>query len=538
MAYLKFYRYALLGLCIVLLITPTVAAQSSANAPCGVVDELDFPIQGLVPGYNDFGLYRADFGGNHTGLDIGFDRWGDPVYAAARGLVTYADPEGWGAEKGVVIIAITFPDGSVDYTVYGHMESDTIPFPTVGTCVNQGDAIGTIGWPAQERPHLHYEIRNFMPNDGGPGYVTDNPLDDGWYDPQDFTAVWRIRLTVPAYLSSIALKRPMTLPPVMLDNGEVVTASNNLVTATLPPDQVLWRIQADSTVTGLGALPGGITVIHTKSGQVSVLKDGRFQAVWNVVGPGEPFLMLDGNLIFLTNDGAIAAYDSAGTALWRSPGTAGANTLYFGLNSKQIAIALQQPNGALWRTLDENGQISAEIPLTFVPSAFAPSADGSWFMLADQQVVAIQGKSQQTVATLPAAPGHHPAILSDSAGHLYIYLNDTGNTLLSLDSKGQIRWQMTYPGQNSDRWSPLLAIGKSCLLYTLDADGLTHVISAVDGRPLNSLQLYPGGNRNGSPMARFLNVDDSEHVEVGAGFLSLVTLDGLRLGGVAAAKCS
>ena len=41
--------------------------------------------------------------------------------------------------KGVVIVEHTFPDGSIAYTLYGHMEqTDTLFFPPVGQCVDRG----------------------------------------------------------------------------------------------------------------------------------------------------------------------------------------------------------------------------------------------------------------------------------------------------------------------------------------------------------------------------------------------------------------
>src|SRR5690606_8933562 len=85
----------------------TGAQAQVPGALCGVVDDIDYPINiddTLEERYDDFGVYRARFGGNHVGLDIGFNRWGDPVYAAARGRVTYSDIEGWDTEKGVVIV--------------------------------------------------------------------------------------------------------------------------------------------------------------------------------------------------------------------------------------------------------------------------------------------------------------------------------------------------------------------------------------------------------------------------------------------------
>jgi hypothetical protein len=50
-------------------------------------------------------------------------------------------------------------------------------------------------------------------------------------------------------------------------------------------------------------------------------------------------------------------------------------------------------------------------------------------------------------------------------------------------------------------------------------------------------QLYAGGEQTGSPTGRLLNVDANERVQVGAGFLTMMTLDGRVLGGEAFANC-
>ena len=109
----------LLALCLLL---TGLQVHAQADAHCGVVDAIDFPVDGLEAGYDDFGRYRSRFGGNHVGIDLAFDRRGEAVRAAMRGIVTYSDVAGWDTEKGVVIVAHRMPDDSLVYTLYGHME--------------------------------------------------------------------------------------------------------------------------------------------------------------------------------------------------------------------------------------------------------------------------------------------------------------------------------------------------------------------------------------------------------------------------------
>jgi murein DD-endopeptidase MepM/ murein hydrolase activator NlpD len=177
---------------------PVTQAQTEP-APCGYVDGFDFPVPNIDTEQTDFGIYRPQFGGLHTGIDVAFEQLGAPVRAAARGRVTYSDTEGWGTEKGVVVIQHTFPDGTQVNTLYGHMEElNGHHFPFVDQCVERGDIVGAVGFPSQGRPHLHYEIRTRYRYEGGPGYTQVNPLELGWLHPVDFTYLARIWI-LPTY---------------------------------------------------------------------------------------------------------------------------------------------------------------------------------------------------------------------------------------------------------------------------------------------------------------------------------------------------
>lgn len=81
----------IMGLFVVLL-TPLTLSAAQPQADCGIVDAIDYPIDGISIDHDDFGMYRAGFQGYHTGIDMAFGRYGEPVRAAAKGRVTYADP--------------------------------------------------------------------------------------------------------------------------------------------------------------------------------------------------------------------------------------------------------------------------------------------------------------------------------------------------------------------------------------------------------------------------------------------------------------
>ena len=523
---------------LLLVIVSPAALTAQTSAPCGVVDSMGYPIDGLVEGYDDFGLYRARFGGNHVGIDIGFDRWGDPVRAVAKGRVTYSDTEGWDTEKGVVIIEHTFPDGSIVYTLYGHMEeSDVMRFPEVGSCVSQNSTLGGIGWPSRGRPHLHYEIRRFLPNDGGPGYATNNPLDEGWYHPLDFTQLWKMRLE-PGFVSATTFDSVPGLPPILLDSGKFVLASGSTLSGGMQDDgSELWQVETDGVITGIAGLPDDRVIAHTRNGQVLTLQNGRYVSLWTVDGLDEPFITLGETLVFATPGGGLEAHNAEGEPLWSlSPVSSAARVTQFTGSGDQVAIGVRaDEGGVLWRLVDAAGQINFEATFDQQP-VVAPAWDGSWVGLDGAQFKRFSNGQNHTYSSINTAPGRTAAVTSDLLGNAYVYLAEPSNMLVSLDSEGVVRWQTEYPASTFSL-SPLMDTGSGCLLYMLDMDGFLHMFNANNGDLVHQVQLYAGGERNSSPRARFLTVDANERIQVGSGFLSLVTLDGWALAGDAMDGC-
>ncbi len=100
------------------------------------------------------------WGRMHQGLDIAAAS-GTPIYAAARGVVTYA---GWSGGYGN-LVEIAHTDGSI--TRYGHNRRNLV---RKGQRVNQGEQIAEMGSTGRSTgPHLHFEVHT-----AGQGAV--NPL--------------------------------------------------------------------------------------------------------------------------------------------------------------------------------------------------------------------------------------------------------------------------------------------------------------------------------------------------------------------------
>jgi hypothetical protein len=112
-------------------------------------------------------------GGYHTGDDLngigGMNTdLGDPIYAAADGLVVYSgEPSpGWGE---IIILAHRGPNDEPLQSMYAHLEQAKV---ALGSLVARGETIGTVGTANGYYPaHLHFEIRQSDGAEIGRGYL-------------------------------------------------------------------------------------------------------------------------------------------------------------------------------------------------------------------------------------------------------------------------------------------------------------------------------------------------------------------------------
>lgn len=111
-------------------------------------------------------------GGHHSGDDLNGiggknTDLGDPVFAAADGLVVFAgEPSSsWG---NIVILAHRGPEGKPLHTMYAHLHEIKA---SLGRLVARGEKIGTVGTANGHHPaHLHFEARITGGVDIGGGY--------------------------------------------------------------------------------------------------------------------------------------------------------------------------------------------------------------------------------------------------------------------------------------------------------------------------------------------------------------------------------
>lgn len=546
-------RHLLIGVVLLaglsLLMPPGAFPRASAQTPadCGIVDTINYPVEDSRRRGDDFGVYRGRFGGLHTAVDVAFYRHGDPVYAVAAGRVTYADPEGWDTEKGVVIIQHVFPDGSIFYSLYGHMEPiGDYFFPGVGQCVKAGDIVGAVGSPTLSAPHLHFEIRDFGPDDGGPGYWDTNPLLAGWEHPLDFIRRWQVRLYANAgqtpYLSSVSAVSEPSVPPVVTPEGGLVLAGANLLEGVDAEGDLRWRMELSGTVAGMAQLPDGRVIVRTTAGSsttISLLSGGRYTAVWR---PEQsltegPILLENGLVAFFTADNALAGYTPEGALRWLTA-PLGDRLGQVTTDGSRIAVSTNPRDDTIspaWHVIGANGAMLYQVaPANPAYAVLNPAGDA--YLLDGARLYHISADYTPTpIARLPFTAGRSTALASDRAGNAYVFLGLDDSLLYSYAPDGTLRWEVTLPGEHPQ--PPLMAAGAGLPFYVLAVDGTLFALDSASGAVLGETQLYSGGT-NGQPNARLLHISaGSEHVQFGAGFLTVTTLDGCALAGLTAETC-
>ena len=476
-----------------------------------MVDALLDPLEPLSLRYDDFGIYRARFGGLHVGVDMGFGEGavGTPVFAVAHGRVTYADPFGWDTEGGVIVLAHQFPDGSRAYSLYGHIVPEGAAFPEVGRCVAAGTLLARIGTPTLSAPHLHFEFRDFLPDDGGPGYVPGNPLEAGWFHPLDYVAAWRLRLNIAA-TSAYQSPQVPSLPPVLLPDDQLILASGNTLLSLTPLNQLRWRLQSDSPLMSLAALPDGSVVAHSHSGQVLIVQGGRYLAIWSPAQPLAelPPLVLGEALVFATENGTLLAHTPSGLLRWQSEALENARPLALEAAEQTLALLVEAGAGAHLRLFAAaDGRLLGEWSFSG-PPLLAARPDGAWWLydgatlhLLEPTPLPPGATGAWQLATLPplsfSQSTRRAQLHALADGGALLFRGDAAGTLIAFGPDGQTRWEQPYP-ELRDLSPPLLAsAADGCWLAALAEDGALLLLRGAEGTPLREAPwpgaLYPRG---------------------------------------------
>jgi hypothetical protein len=488
-------------LALALLLIGWAGGSDAAQTPvCGFTDAVSFPVDpavfAIVQGYGAASFRHQ--GRYHTGEDWArrddpASTYGEFVRAVGDGRVMFASPNGWGADGGVIILEHTFRDGSVFYSMYGHVTNATgVGFPAVYACVRRGDVIAAVG-DSRPAPHLHLEIRVNNPTTPGAGYVWDNPTRLGYRRPTKFILNWGAWL-LDAYRWRLDLgdETGPAVTPILLDDSSLITVDRQRLLRIHANGGALWRVNLAQPPLALARDGAGALLISADGGVVRYGNDGTPSERWEIGAPLQRALSADGGLLLYTADGAWLHYDLNQRAVrWRidrmpppadwvvSPSGALVRTIdqqiitvdaagavldraqlleAAGLALDRDGVPLVYARGGLWRV--ENGVWSAALP--FAPAGgerAAVHADADGYTLFDGERMLRYGRS---------GAGIWQAILTPTAGaarlqrydSFYLLTSSGGDLAVVRAVDGALCRQMRVFGDARSRmWAGLGADG-------------------------------------------------------------------------------
>ncbi|MCL4267355.1 MAG: PQQ-binding-like beta-propeller repeat protein [Anaerolineae bacterium] len=489
------------------------------NAPCGLVDTLDFPIDppdaaSVSRGGGDFGVFRSRYDKFHAGEDwggpAGRPNLGTPVYSIGHGLVTYAEPEGWNRDKGVVIVQHTFADGRSFYSFYGHLDPPSVVL-AAGSCVARGEQVGNIGQP-RSSPHLHFEIRTHMPYTPGPGYWPEDPTTVGWLPPS--ATIWRERL---ATAPGVAWIRPEAAsgspeaasasPSASQLIGQIdaetlaVLAEGQVLGLNVANGRVRWRYTlADESRLESAALDAAQPILYLANqfGQVTAvtLPDASLTLtqLWqvDVDVTGLPTLLpLPGGGVLLLARQQMVAISHEGAELWRAE--LPARPFRWIMAPDQLIITTAADANGLW-TVDQQGATGWP-----TPGGHPALVSGAVWVYANGGVYRLDAQTRTADWLLPLPTGFLPdgdMLLRPDGGVLLAHTDLFDRRLLALDGDGRVQWERSLRGIPAGEVALLASDGRIYLTTQTSINEASELtIYAIDLDTAHLTRLLVGGTR-------------------------------------------
>lgn len=457
----------------------------SGSAPCGVVDLFDFPIDppdaaNVSRGGGDFGVFRDRFGKYHAGEDwggpAGSSNFGAPVYSIGHGLVTYAQPLGWGRDQGVVIVQHTLANGQTLLSFYGHLDPPSVVLAP-GACVARGQLVGEIGRP-RSSPHLHFEIRTQAPYQPLTGYWPEDPTTQGWLWPSQ--TIWNQRI---AAQPGVKWVRPYTTrgitPIAQLDDARfAILVEGDIHTLRLSDgrEQAL-PLPLDRADAALRHPQLPRLYVADRLGRLAAL-DLSGGAAWQIdlAQAGAPQLLpLPGGGVLVSLRNSLQAVSAAGELLWRQDGV-----------ERPFAWALAA--GALLYTTTGEGAALWRVPGDGPPQQVAPAggklavAGETVWIYAETGVYHLSPGAETAAAPLLALPPARLAqgdiIALPGGGALVAHADAHDRRLIAFAADGSVRW---------DRSIRAVAGG---VLRLLLLDGAVYLVSQGQDGPQGRMTVY------------------------------------------------
>ncbi|HBX68389.1 MAG TPA: hypothetical protein DEH25_03115 [Chloroflexi bacterium] len=429
-----------------------------SGAPCGWADTFDFPLdppngEGATGG-RDFGTYRDRYEKYHAGEDWGLtsrNNFGKPVYSIGHGQVTYAQPLGWGADKGVVIIRHTFPDGSSILSFYGHLDPPSVTLRE-GDCVWRGDLVGQIGRP-RTPPHLHFEVRLHLPYATGGGYWPSDPTRAGWLPPSITVNQTRLQVSPGAVWTNAAPLESSLPLGVVNENIFVAIEDGRLVGINLSTGDKSWSFVLSEYIKNALLDPGrGVLYLYDVVGGLRAFPlpvEGEplpeeLEPLWRRSLPPSgriDLAPLPGGGVLVGHKNALSAFSPDGDLLWESEDdqyienwALTADSLIFTTGDHTASLKIADTEGIITWIGTATG-----IPLTAGEQTWLYAEDGLYQL-------DVGAQSFTRVYALPAALLRRSTALPLSEGGIALVHTDIADRrLLVFDTRGNLQYEFSLP---------------------------------------------------------------------------------------------
>ncbi len=504
---------------------PDIPPHPAPDAACGVVDTLDLPLgppdgEGFAARWS-FGRNSGRYQGLHAGEDwvsLSGSTLGKPVHAIGHGTVTYADPYGWGqTDRGVIIVRHVFPDGEAKLSFYGHVQPDSVQVH-VGDCVVRGQVLARVDKP-RGRPHLHFEVRDHLPNEPGPGYWPHDPRLAGWYPPSAYLQAFRAGVTPGARWTrpfttgkraeligaladgSIALHDGVSVQALAPTSGRPLWHTDEVgpVAASVvdvdgrtlyvaSQDGVLRAFQAaEAAAVAVDLDPDSANAVAAAIVGVRPSDDGPSRAAdWEVVPPqsGVPVLVpLPGGGVGIHVGGELVGITPDGTIRWRLPGAGRPDSWL--LDGDKLIYSTALPESRVL-TLNGDGELAGPVP-----------PGGQLARLGDRIVLyrpegldifdPVLLSATPLLALEPGAIREGQALEVPGIGLLVTHRGATDSELILVDEAGHLAWRHSIAALGY-RLPRLAVSGTGAYLLTAAGDVL-----ALDSRPGAAILRWRGG---------------------------------------------
>ncbi|MCA9978512.1 MAG: peptidoglycan DD-metalloendopeptidase family protein [Anaerolineales bacterium] len=482
------------------------------NAFCGIVDTLDFPLDppealSVSYGGQGFGRFRSRYDQYHAGEDWqlvrGRSNLGKPVYAIGHGRVTYANPNGWGRDKGVIIIRHTFADGSTVLSFYGHMDPPSVTL-RVGDCVVRGQKIAEIGEP-RTPPHLHFEIRTHMPEEPGPGYWPTDPTEVGWLPPSQF--IWEKRM---AAQKGVVWTRPFTTEGTqnigLIDEETlVIKEGSQLIGLGVSDGQLRWQQTFTDTVTTAifdavepllytGSRLGQVAaypLLEADNGTTSFSEEPLWQTDLALVG--SPLLLpLPGGGVVVSVRQALTAVATDGAILWQAEI---AQRLFDWVSTTDgLILTVSGRDGPLY-SLTASGLQAWPVAM----NGRARSVGNQIWLYADDGLYRLDlaALTAELLYQLPQSfMGLGSIIALPDGGALIAHQERGDRRLIAFNADGTVQWERSYAQLGTGESRLLLHNGRPYLLLQTGSDITTQFfLYAIDRENSGLTHIFTGGTR-------------------------------------------